>query len=100
MKSSRRTGRTTRMIEAAKKAAKEGRAVYIICATQDQVNWMKSHIKDGLGIKIESPSSVPYFNWEMLWSPGAHPNCRFFVDHHAIENRFSRMLEELHKYDI
>jgi len=30
---------------------------------------------------------------------GAHPNCVVLVDHHAIEDRFARVLEMLHAYD-
>lgn len=52
-----------------------------------------------LGIKFETPHSPGNFDWERMRLIGAHPNCVVLVDHHAIEDRFSRVLAMLHAYD-
>lgn len=99
----RRTGRTTRMIKNAGSAALDGHAVYIICATARDIPHFERLVVDlgydGLGIKVGSPSDLSNFDWETMTLRGAHPNCKVFVDHYAIEIRFSRMLAELHRYD-
>jgi len=106
----RQTGRTTRMLEAAVKAASEGRAVYVIMADDAEVQRAKRILirilsprmvaidwKCPLGISVE-----PMRNWEPLTEMprGAHPNCRLFVDHYAIERRHSALLDMLHEWDV
>jgi hypothetical protein len=39
------------------------------------------------------------FDFGTMAVRGAHDNCRFFVDHAAIETCIARQLEELHRYD-
>src|SRR5690554_3869400 len=106
MKSLRGTGRTTRMVQDAVEQARNGRAVYIICADPyhkqeiDHIvnNFILSKTEKS-NIKLETPESVGNFSFETMSLRGAHSNCRVFVDHYTIERRFRLMLEELHRYD-
>lgn len=96
----RGTGRTTRLLEHARKLALEGRAVYVI--TDNERDARRLQLEFGTpshGVKFETPASLGYFNWECMRTPGAAPNRVFLVDHHAIEDRFSKVLEMLHAYD-
>lgn len=98
---SRRTGRTTRMLDHAKQLSREGRAVYIIAASEREVKRLREMLGPGYpDIKIETSGSLPNFDWEFLTLRGAHPNCRVLIDHYAIEVRYARMLEMLHYYDL
>jgi len=104
----RGTGRTTRMLREAIDAAKKGRAVYVIAATQAASwNLRKMIAAEGaadLGIKVETPQSSG-FDLQTMTPPlgahplRAHPNRAWFVDHFTIESRYMRMLDELHRYD-
>jgi hypothetical protein len=98
--SPRRTGRTTRMLEEAKRLDAEGKAVYIVVANQREVD----RILDLLGpdypsIKAETVSSLCNFHWEDMRLRGAHPNCVVLADHYAIESQFGMMLDMLHRFD-
>lgn len=96
----RGTGRTTRMLEHAKKLAREGRAVYVIADNTRDMRRLETLCGEpSLGIKFETPDSPGNFVWEEMRLRGAHPNCVVLVDHHAIEDRFARVLEMLHAYD-
>ncbi len=93
-------GRTTRLLEHAKKLAREGRAVYVIADnTRDMRRLEILCGEPSLGIKFETPRSLGNFDWEQMRLLGAHPNCVVLVDHHAIEDRFARVLEMLHSCD-
>ena len=91
------------MIKRAGSAALDGRAVYIICASAKEESRIERLVErlgyGNLGIKVECPAGLPNFDWETMALRGAHPNCIVFVDHYAIESRFSLMLTELHRYD-
>lgn len=96
----RGTGRTTRMLEHAKKLAREGRAVYVIADNTNDARRLQMLCGEpNLGIKFETPRSPGNFDWEQMRLVGAHPNCVVLVDHYAIEDRFARVLEMLHAYD-
>lgn len=96
----RGTGRTTRMLEHAKKLAREGRAVYVIADNTEDARRLQMHCGEpSLGIKFETPLTLGNFDWEQMRIRGAHPNCVVIVDHHAIEDRFARVLAMLHAYD-
>ncbi len=86
------------MIEAAKREADAGRAVYVVMATRDQADQMQRQI-DYPGINFEWPSSTGNFDWDTMRLLGAHPNCVVLVDHFAIETRFKSVLEMLHQFD-
>ena len=94
------TGRTTRMLQEAIQCSKEGRAVYVVAATQQHMRQLQKMCgADGLFIKFETLGSLSDFDFINMRSIGAHPNCLFFIDHYAIECKFAKMLEVLHKYD-
>jgi hypothetical protein len=97
----RQTGRTTRMMQEAKRIAEAGRAVYVMAANEQHRRTLLSEFPDAgsLGIKVETPDSLPNFDWRRLHSPGAHPNCVFLVDHFAIESQFPALIEMLRRYE-
>lgn len=113
----RASGRTTRMLEAAIQEAEAGRAVYVIAADSrqkvmlehrlDQLLKMKIPRRKGeqplhgerMGIQFDTPESAANFSWETLRLMGMHPNCVVLVDHYAIEERFKKILETLHRFD-
>jgi len=101
----RGTGKTTRMLNDAICAAKQGRAVYVLAANKSHANILESRCSElepkykELGIKFETPESLGHFDWAYMRLPGAHPRCLFLADHFAIEHHFSQMLEMLHRYD-
>jgi hypothetical protein len=87
------------MLAAAVEAAKAGHAVYVVAATNLEARRISRLIPPPLGIKVECPVG-PDWNWDSLVFRGMHPNVRVFVDHHAIELRFTKILRELHRYDL
>ncbi len=99
----RRTGRTTRLVYDAIEAAAKGHAVYIVMACHGEIKRVQQLLgterMHRLGIKIETAESLGAWDWDTLRNRGAHANCVFLVDHHAIEARFSGLLAELHRYD-
>jgi hypothetical protein len=96
------TGRTTRMLQEAKRLAESGRAVYVIAATVKDANRLGKQFQElaekDLGVKFES-CSIPNFNWESMKLIGAHPSCVVLVDHFAIEKKYANILNMLHKFD-
>lgn len=97
----RASGRTTRMLEHAKKLSAEGRAVYVVADNQREVNRLTIQLgADNHGIKVETPESLGNLDWQRMTLKGAHPNCAVLVDHHAIEDRFGEILRMLHAYDL
>ena len=101
----RQTGRTIRMLEDAKRLAKEGRAVYIITqnrAEQKRLAHLLGNPDDNpyanpLGIKVETPDTPGNFDWETCSLIGAFPNCVVLIDHFAVECEISRRLAILAK---
>lgn len=98
----KRTGRTTRMLEEAKRLAEAGRAVYVVFyCTGEAAKMQREHPEfRELGIKFESPASVQPFDWKQMRTRGSHPNCVFLVDHYTIETEFELMLDALHRFDL
>lgn len=90
------------MLREAVELAEQGRAVYVISCSHRDAEQLENLIgiekSQKLGIKFESIGSN-YFDWESLRVRGSHPNCIFLVDHWAIESRFGKLLEMLHRYD-
>jgi len=97
------------MLKHAVNLARAGRAVYVIADNKRDAerltNLLHEMIPPGvhgpriLGIKVETPDTIGDFNWDSMRTPTAHPNCVFLVDHHAIEDRYAKLLEMLHAYD-
>jgi hypothetical protein len=95
----RGTGRTSRMITHAISLQMEGRAVYIISASQDHARFLRDQLPQNSTIKVETPSSAGNFDWRTMSLRGAHPNCVVLVDHFAIESHFAPLLKMLTAYD-
>lgn len=102
MNDHRQTGRTTRMIEHARKLAIEDRrAVYITAANRQDQKRIQSLVgQPDHGIKVETSESMSTFDWQGMTLDGAWPNCVVLIDHYAIESRFGPMLRMLHAYDL
>lgn len=94
----RHSGRTTRMLQHANQLAKEGRAVYVVV----DPHMVKSIATQGShsGVSIETLGSLgESFDWTTMRVRGMHPNCVVLVDHHVIEQHFSKILEMWTRYD-
>jgi len=124
---SRHTGRTTRMIAQALDEAKSGRRVYVVgsdashsyqmwamcqkmtCSRDHAGGFGYNHDDHGKSIGLFRGHNevgriffVPpkgTFDWQHLCFLDGRLTAIVHVDHHAIEQRFSKMLEELHRYD-
>lgn len=105
--SNRRTGRSTRMLQAALEQARQGRAVYVVAATEAHVTQLMEQLHElcpgwrQLGIKVESYLDLGT-QLHLCPTPmlrGAHPNCRVLVDHYAIEHYFGHIVDLFHRYD-
>lgn len=98
----RRTGRTTRMLEAALAAVKAGRAVYVLVATEnDRARLVSDPRYRDSGLRIESWATLEpdiVVDREVRLR-GAHRNCVLFVDHHAIEYKYKALLDVWTRFD-
>ena len=97
--SSRQTGRTTRMLEDAIKHSNEGKTVCVITANHRERERISELLKDHPEIKVDTPYSRMLFNWNTLTYEGMNSDDKFLIDHFAIEDKFSKILDMLHKYD-
>jgi hypothetical protein len=96
------------MLTEAFKLAKEGKAVYVLATNSKHMYYMErmadrlfgSGEASRLGVKFETSASLPSFDFRTMQLKGAHPNCRVFVDHWAIESEYAKMLSELHRFDV
>lgn len=98
----RTSGRTTRMIAAAKEADAKGRAVYVVFAQEGQRRHWQEALRE-THIKVETPASLGIgIDWDNLRTGRAHPNCMFFFDHYVLLQRIGRvshLLREMHRWD-
>lgn len=91
------------MLEDAVGQARNGRAVYVVAATQAHARMlenMSGKVAHELGIKFETAQTLGNFDWRTMRLAGAHPNSVVIADHYAIEAEFAAMLEMLHRYDL
>lgn len=93
------------MLEEAKRLALvERSAVYVVADNErDRRRLEIECFKEGepnLGIKFETPDSLPNLDWRTLTLRGAHPNCVVLIDHHAIEDRFAAVIAMMHRFDL
>ncbi len=103
----RHTGRTTRMLDESKKLAREGRAIYVLAANENEQRRIakllgnENPYDNEFGIKVETQWSLGNFDWRTFSLLGAHPNCIVLVDHYTIEQLIGqRLLNELHRFDL
>lgn len=71
-----------------------------VTAADDCFRHLKELLLDTLGIKVCTPEHLQHFDLLKMELPGAHPNVAIVVDHHTIEQHASRLLTELHRYDL
>ena len=95
----RQTGRTTRMLEEAKRLSRMGFAVYVVAAYGAQAAHFKDKLRDYPSIKVETFDTLDNLNPTTLTLRDAWPSCRVLVDHYAIECEYAGILEELVRYD-
>ena len=96
--SKRATGRTTRMLQDAKRLADQGRAVYIVTASPQDTQRIQAQLQDSR-INVNTARGLGNVDWESMTLRGAHPNCVLLFDHYAIESRFGNLLSMLHAYE-
>lgn len=114
----RRSGRTTRMLLDAARAAKGGQTVYIVSANYAHSEELAKRLRDlggvfnkktmmiqignGLIVFISAGSeSYTKFDWSELRPLGTQvQRSEVFIDHYTIESRFARVLQELHRWDM
>jgi hypothetical protein len=105
----RQSGRTSRMIEKALELQKEGRAVYILCASE-AIPYTRSlahkicelkGIKFPETIKFETVQSLGGENidWQNKKLHRSHPNCSLLIDHHVWAQKFHWAIQGFHEYD-
>lgn len=99
VESLRGTGRTTRLIEEAKRLASSGFDVYIIVASPYDIARIKADLENNPNnIKVLHANSQN-FQWDTLRVYGASPDSIVLVDHNAIERKFYHILGMLHAFD-
>lgn len=107
-----RTGRTTRMLEAAVKAYENGKAVYVVF-TPGMWGMMKARLSEYPGMHVETLASLGAnsIDWRNLRTQRSHPNCAFFFDHHLLNQhvvgeyqtflyRNAAAISGVHAYDL
>lgn len=107
------------MLRAAFESASQGAYVVVITTTQQipdmqrritqmcvdanqphvVIDGQKVYIGWSGQIAFQSPNDRKDWDWKQMRGVTAHQACKFFTDHYVIESTFSRMLDELHKYD-
>lgn len=97
---SRKTGRTTRMLKNAYRAAAEGRDVYVIAVSNDHADVMRNMLYSEIAkdahksilesIKFETKGALTRFDFYTMTVPYAHKNCIFFLDHLVLEHEITR----------
>ena len=107
-----RTGRTTRMLEAAIEMAKGGEYVAVVARDQEHAKHLqlqvagmtatepfatKVRIGDG-EITFEAVTQDTW-NWHSLRHQGMFPTVPVFLDHYAIEGQFGHLIEAFHRWD-
>ena len=97
LESLRASGRTTRMLAEAKRQADSGKEVWVITATAREAVRMRATLNDPR-IHFES-SHQSMFDWDTLRLAGIGGEAVVLVDHWAIENKYRRLLEMLHRFD-
>lgn len=100
----RQTGRTYRMMEAAKLASKAGKAITIVVKDMNYgrelarlwhtATWPTTTV-------FHTIHSCPFHIWDRALVEQQHPHRAVFISHEAIENEpyLRRTLIELHRFD-
>jgi hypothetical protein len=92
----RATGRTTRLIEEAKRLQQQGKPVVVVVATAHQVNEVRIKTGDTIPV-VHSQSSE--WDWNEMRQYGRPLETEYLIDHYAIEKKYSKVLQALHRFD-
>lgn len=92
----RATGRTTRLIEEAKRLQQQGKPVVVVVATGRQVNEVR--IKTGDTVRVVHSQS-PEWDWNELRLYGLPLETEYLIDHYVIEKKYAKILQALHRFD-
>ena len=102
----RRSGRTTRMMEEAKRLDAEGKAVYVVFSTPAECDHWRDFVK-GTGIKLETSGSI---GRERIVEDviikgrlrGQYPNVVTLVDHQCVLHilqRYQPLISAFYRWD-
>ena len=108
-----RTGRTTRMLQAAIAAAEEGKYVMVYAASRQHADELQRRAATMVGTepyatKIRTPGNGEItfesaqdgrLSWDTM-RPRVWRSIPVFTDHWAIESHLAKALEELHRFDV
>ena len=98
----RRSGRTTRMMEEAKRLDAEGKAVYVVFSTQIEVDSWKDFVK-GTCIKLETARSRGGNSIleEIMRGKlrGQYPNVVTLIDHSYVFQMYAPFISTYHRWD-
>lgn len=95
----RQTGRTTRMLEAAKlHAEKHQEDVYVIVSDSDYISYSKNtnYTSKGL-VFMRFSQSLDVL--DLTTFKQRHPKIKVFVDHEVIEHQLAHALKLMHQFD-
>ena len=96
----RRTGRTTRMLEHAKRLAAEGRKVRVVTDNYNETRRLEALFgHPDLYVRFETLLYPGEFDWARMQFTTRTRSEVVLVDHYAIERHLSRALAMLHAYD-
>jgi hypothetical protein len=95
------------MLEEAKRLSAEGKRVCVMAANYSQADYFRRILadmfsRDGLiSLKPPKVESVLHdsWSWHERRVEGLHHDTVYLVDHWAIEQRYAKILEELHRFD-
>jgi thymidine kinase len=90
------TGRTTRLIEEAKRLQQQGKRVVVVVATSHQVNEIRIKTGDTIPV-VHSQSSE--WDWNEMRQHGLPLETEYLIDHYAIEKKYAKILQALHRFD-
>lgn len=107
-----RTGRTTRMLEAAIEKARGGEDVYVVGRNPEQAKYLQLQVAGMTGtepfatrvrvgdgeITFETVTHESW-NWHTLRHTGMFPTVPVFLDHYALEGQFGHIIEAFHRWD-
>ena len=101
MNNLRQTGRTTRMLEEAKRLLEQGQKVVIGTAHFSERNLIndmarRMNLPDGYKVELASKLNIDWFNLTLI---DIAPKTHFLLDHAVIEIRYPKLLEALHRFD-
>jgi len=94
------------MLEEAKRLSAEGKRVCVMAANYSQADYFRKMLFCGdikaipknYGINVESVCHDSW-SWELMRFRGFLHDTVYLVDHWAIEQRYAKILEELHRFD-